>query len=83
MFCIQKKQEKVFVVHLLIISKAYEEPQPLGPWPEGPEVEYWNVAKDVEIAAAPLGEGEASNELRYCCNLNNESLEQALPKQLA
>lgn len=78
MFCIQKKQEKVFVAHLVIISKAYGEPQPLVP---GLRVQGWNVAKDVEIAAAPLG--EASNELRYCCNLNNESLEQALPKQLA
>jgi hypothetical protein len=50
-------------------------------WVPGLRVQEWNVAKDVEIAAAPLG--EASNELRYCCNLNNESLEQALPKQLA
>jgi hypothetical protein len=81
MFCIQKKQEKVFVVHLLIISKAYEEPQVPNLWVPGLRVQEWNVAKDVEIAAAPLG--EASNELRYCCNLNNESLEQALPKQLA
>ena len=76
-----KRNKRRLLLHIYSSSVKHMKNPNIWSLLAGLRVQGWNVAKDVEIADAPLG--EASNELNYCCILNNESLEQAPLKQLA